>query len=320
MEGKTQEAAAAAAGMIVRSARRWQEGPVPSARRQPRDWRTRPDPFAAVWEAEIVPLLQADKNSKLQARTILDELERAHPGEFGQGQLRTLQRRIRDWRALHGPDKEVFFEQEHPPGREAQLDFTHGTELEVTIGGVGFVHLLFQLIFCYSGWRYVCVALAETFEALSEGLQNALWAAGGSPSVARSDKLSAATHELKASKGRTLTQRFKAVLEHYNLESTRIRPGRSNENGVVEQSHYRLKTAIEQELVLRASRADYETFVQEVAASLNARVEERFNVWRNPVCNLCLRRRYRVTRPKRPWFANGARSGSAIGPTQYRRD
>ena len=281
MKGQTQEAAAAAAGMSVRTARRWQQGPIPSESRKPRDWRTRPDPFAAVWESEVVPMLQADEKGALQATTILDHLNTSHPGEFGQAQLRTLQRRIRDWRALHGPDKEVFFEQEHPPGREAQIDFTHGTELGVKIGGIVFTHLLFQFILCFSGWRYVGVALGETFEALSEGLQDALWALGGAPAVARTDNLSAATHELKASRGRTLTTRFKAVLEHYNLESTRIRAGRSNENGVVEQGHFRLKTAIEQALVLRGSRdfvnrAEYESFVANVVASLNARVEERF--------------------------------------------
>lgn len=163
MEGKTQEAAAAASGMSVRSARKWESGAMPSARKPTRWWRTRSDPFAEVWESKVVPLLKADEEGKLQAKTVFEVLDEAQPGTFEPGQLRTLQRRIRDWRAVHGPGKEVYFAQEHPPGREGQLDFTHATELGVTIAGVPFVHLLFQFVLSYSGWRYVCIALGETF-------------------------------------------------------------------------------------------------------------------------------------------------------------
>ena len=136
MDGKSQEAAAAAAGMSVRTAREWERGVLPSQARKERSWRTRKDPFDGVWAGEIEPLLRRDEDRVLQATTILDLLEQRTPGQFGEGQLRTLQRRIRDWRALHGPDREVFFEQVHPPGREAQIDFTHATELGVTIAGV----------------------------------------------------------------------------------------------------------------------------------------------------------------------------------------
>jgi len=133
MEGKTQEAAATAAGMGVRTARKWESGPLPSEQTKSRTWRSRHDPFAGVWEEEIVPLLQRDEDRVLQATTVLELLETRHPGRFGAGQLRTLQRRIRDWRALYGSDQEVYFEQVHPPGREAQVDFTHATELGVRV-------------------------------------------------------------------------------------------------------------------------------------------------------------------------------------------
>lgn len=156
MEGKTQEAAAAAAGMSVRTARTWQRGLLPSEQKGPRIWRTRPDPFAAVWSEGIEPLLQRDPAGALQATTILEWLEQQYPGRFGLAQLRTLQRRVRDWRALHGPEQEVFFPQEHPPGREAQVDFTHGKELGITIAGQPFPHLFFELVLSYSGWRWVC--------------------------------------------------------------------------------------------------------------------------------------------------------------------
>jgi hypothetical protein len=280
MEGKTQEAAGAAAGVSRRTEQRWEGGTLPSERTRVRTWRTRADPFVAVWQGELVPLLEADERGVLEATTLMEVLEQRYPGRFPSGQVRTLQRRVRDWRALHGPEREVFFEQEHPPGREAQLDFTHATELGVTIGGELFVHLLFQLVLSFSGWRWVQIALGETFEALVAGLQGALWALGGVPAVVRHDNLSAATHELRHSAGRDLTQRFRHVLEHYGLTSTRIRPGEGHENGVAEQANDRLKSRLEQALVLRGSRdfarlGDYQSFIDEIVGRLNGRLGER---------------------------------------------
>ena len=170
MEGKTQETAAAKAGMSVRSARKWQSGPLPSQAKPEHRWRTRPDPFDGVWEDEIEPLLRNDPTGKLKATTIIDWLAEQHPGRFSASQLRTLQRRLQDWRALHGPDQEVYFPQVHPPGREAQFDFTHCGELKVTIAGQSYPHLLFQLILSHSGWRYAEVAAGETFLALAAGI------------------------------------------------------------------------------------------------------------------------------------------------------
>jgi transcriptional regulator with XRE-family HTH domain len=254
MEGKTQEASAAAAGMSVRSARKWEHGLSPSQRRKQHTWRTRADPFAEVFESELVPLLAADRDGILEGTTLLSELNRRHPGGFGVGQLRTLQRRVRQWRALNGPEKEVFFPQEHPPGREAAYDFTNCDELGVTIDGAAFDHLLFELVLSFSGWRWPTVALSESFEALAMGVQEALWRLGGVVEVLRSDNLSAATHELPMSGGRTLTKRYRSLLEHYGLHSTRIFPGKANENGVVEQAHRRTKSMLAQMLVLRGSR------------------------------------------------------------------
>ena len=207
MDGKTQAAAAATAGMSLRTARAWDTGPVPSVTKQPRDWRTRPDPFAAVWPAEIEPLLHRDRKGVLEAKLVLAELCKRYPEQFHAGQARTLQRRFRDWRARHGPEPEIFFEQVAVPGREAAIDFTHATELAVTIAGESLPHLLFEFVLRYSGWTWVAVAFGETFEALVAGVQGALWALGGVPAVLRSDNLSAATHELKRSGGRDLTVR-----------------------------------------------------------------------------------------------------------------
>jgi hypothetical protein len=253
-EGKSQEAAAAAAGMSVRSARQWQRGGLPSESKAPRHWRTRKDPFAGVWDSEIVPLLESDQDGALQATTILEFLDERYPGRFIPAQLRTLQRRIRDWRALYGPDKEVYFEQVHPPGREGAVDFTHATRLGVTIRGQLLRHLLFLFRLSFSKWTWIDVAFGETYEALIAGVQGAIWDLGGVIAILRHDNLSAATHELRKSGGRALTQRFKAVLDHYGMESTRIRAGKSHENGIAEKAHDQIKSALAQALVLRGSK------------------------------------------------------------------
>lgn len=281
MQGKTQEAAAAAAGMSVRSARTWEAGPLPCQTKDARHWRTRADPFEEVWETEVIPLLEADEEGRLQAKTVLEELQRRMPGQFSDKQLRTLQRRVRDWRALHGPSKEVYFEQEHPPGREAAIDFTHCTELGVTIAGVLFAHLLFAFRLSHSGWTWVQLAFGETFEALLSGLQGALWALGGAPQIARTDNLSAATHELKKGGGRAFNTRWRDALRHYGIEPTRIAPGKSHENGGVEKGHDVLKTQLEQALILRghrdfASVEAYLAFVQEQVEALNRKRIVRF--------------------------------------------
>ena len=168
----------------------------------------------------------------------------------------------------------MYFPQEHPPGREAQFDFTHGSALGVTVAGQPYHHLLFQLILSHSGWRYAEIAAGETFLAIKQGLQNALWTLGGVPEVVRSDNTSAATHEMKRSRGRALNANYAALLEHYGLRSTRINRGKSHENGVAEHAHYRLKDAVDQALIMRGSRDfhtadDYASFVREMVAKYN---------------------------------------------------
>ena len=274
-EGKTVLDAAEAADMSEKSAHKWKEGSLPSQvrHRRSRWWRTRKDPFAEVWEADLVPLLQADDRGVLEATELLRVLSERHPGEFDGRHLRTLQRRVSDWRALHGPDQEVYFEQVHVPGREGAFDFTNATELGVTIGGVLLVHLLFDFVLSFSKWRWACVAFSETFEAMVHGLQGAIWELGGVPAVWRSDNLSAATHQLPEG-GRELTRRYKAVIDHYGVTSTRIEPRKSNQNGVAEKGNDLLKRRVDQALIIRGSRdfesvAEYEAFVREVVATMN---------------------------------------------------
>lgn len=277
--GLSREAAAARAGMSPKTARKYEVGPMPSTRKKPRDYRTRPDPFAQDWQEFVVPLLQRDADGTLQAKTVLDELKVQRPEHYGDGHLRTLQRRFVDWRAMHGPAKEVFFPQEHVPGREGQFDFTHATELQVSIGGELLEHLFFEFILSYSGWRYVQIAYSENFEALTDGLQEAFWELGGVPHRARHDSLSAATQQLVGSSGRKLTPRFAAFLEHYGVASKPINVGQANENGVAESGHATLKSALEQALFMRGSKEfptlqAYLEFVHVVVARLNHRHRE----------------------------------------------
>jgi hypothetical protein len=268
-KGKTQETAAAAAGMSVRSARKWQTGPLPSQTQEPRHWRTREDPFEEVWEIKIEPLLEVDSNAELEAKTLMQLLV-DHDGErFSMGQLRTMQRRVRDWRALHGRGKEVYFEQEHVPGDEAGLDFTCGNELGVTIRREPFRHLLFELVLLACTWTWACVALSESFEALVDGLQRGLRSLGGVPKRLVLDNMSAATHELANDGGRSLNKRFADVCEHLGFEKVRrINVRKAHENGAVEVRHRRTKSLIRQALILRGSAdfdnvEEYERFVQQ---------------------------------------------------------
>ena len=286
MEGKTQQAAAASAAMSERSARKWQSGALPSeSKKARRRWRSRPDPFADVWESDVVPLLRTDPEGELSAPTILEWLDERHPGRFGRSQLRTLQRLMRDHRALQGPDREVYFQQDHPSGREAQVDFTHCSGLGVTIGGEPFRHLLFHLVLSHSGWSYAEVCFGETFAALVKGLQGALWELGGVPRVVRTDNLSAATHDLRNSRGRAVNARYEAVLTHYGVEATRTNPRSSHENGVVEQGHRRLKNTIAQALILRGGRDfesedEYRQFVRGVVDRRNRLVDSKLEAER----------------------------------------
>ncbi len=232
-----------------------------------------------MWEPEIVPLLERDDQGVLEATTIIAQLQRTHGDRFDGRHLRTLQRRLRDWRALHGPEREVYFQQQAVPGREAAVDFTDCTSLGIRIAGQLFAHLLFQFILTFSKWRSVSLAFSESFEALVGGIQDALWQLGGVPEVLRSDNLSAATHELPSG-GRELNQRFAQVLEHYRVRSTRIEPGKSHQNGVIEKANGLLKSAIEQELIVRGSREfidtdEYLGFVHNIVNKLNASTESR---------------------------------------------
>jgi hypothetical protein len=208
--------------------------------------------------------------------------------------LRTLQRHIRQWRAMEGPPKEVFFPQEHAPGHRGLSDFTAMGELGVTIANAPFAHLLYHFVLAFSRWEHVeVVAGGESFEALSKGLQNALWQAGGAPQEHRSDSLSAAFKNLAEQDD--FTVRYTALLDHYGMAGTRNNRGLSHENGSVESSHRYLKQAIEQALLLRGhrdftDRAAYEGFVREAVMRRNRRNAAAFRIEREQLQDLPERR------------------------------
>lgn len=291
---KSQELAAAKAGISERSARRIESSPsvkLPSQTPR-RYWRSRADPFKDVWDSEVVPLLTSAP--KLMAITLLRKLQDAHPERFPDGMLRTLQRHVRQWRALKGPDKEVFFAQEHAPGQQGLSDFTAMGKLCITVAGAVFVHILYHFVLAFSRWEYVeVVEGGESFQALSKGLQNALWQAGGSPKEHRTDSLSAAFKNLHEEQD--FTVRYTALLEHYGLTGTRNNRGVSHENGSVESSHRYLKEAIEQALLLRGhrdfdDRGAYESFVREVVMRRNRRNAAAFRLEREQLQDLPARR------------------------------
>ena len=269
--------AADKAGIDEKTARKYRDSHrLPSQRRAPRTWRTREDPFHDVW-----PQLQEQLrlNPGLQAKTLFLDLQRRYPGRFPDVQLRGLQRRIKRWRSLEGPPKEVFFAQTHEPGRLAASDFTHMSALEVTIAGEPFDHLVSHFVLTYSNWETGTICFSESFESLCEGLQNALWELGGVPKRHRTDRMSAAVNT--DTEPETFTQRYQALLTHYGVKPETIQPRKANQNGDAEQSHHRFKQAVDQALMLRgsrdfASRGEYQTFLRKVMAGRNANRRDRF--------------------------------------------
>lgn len=269
--------ASAKAGMDEKTARKYKKAcKLPSELKKDHSWRTRPDPFAEVWPGIKEKL---ELNPGLEAITLFEDLQRRYQGRFQDGQLRTFQRKIKIWRGTKGPSKEVFFSQKHHPGRLGQSDFTHMNPLGITIGGLPFNHLIYHFVLTYSNWETGSICFSESFEALSEGLQNALWQLGGVPEKHQTDCLTTAVH--KTGHPEVFTSRYKDLLNHYRLSGSKTNPGRPNENGDVEQRHYRFKRAVEQSLLLRGShdfesRNEYKAFLEKLLKQLNSGRRERF--------------------------------------------
>jgi hypothetical protein len=275
-EGKRLGRAAGRADMSERSGRKYRDlKRLPSELAKEHSWRTRPDPFAEVWP-KVHGQLEA--NPGLQAKALFAWLQREHAGKFQDRQLRTFQRGVKAWRATAGPAKEVFFSQRHEPGRLGASDFTHMTSLGVTIAGQPFEHLVYHFVLTYSNWESATICFSESFESLSEGLQNALAELGGAPARHRTDRLSAAVNNLSDRK--EFTARYESLLGHYGLEMEKINARQAHENGDVEQSHRRFKDDVDQALMLRgsrdfANRDEYARFLRGLIEQRNAGRRER---------------------------------------------
>ena len=275
--GMTLAEASLRTGMTEKTARKYRNmNRLPSEARKPHHWRTRTDPFESVWP-EIQQQLETAPG--LQAKAIFQSLQRQQPGKFQDGQLRTLQRRIKQWRATDGPAKEVFFDQVHHPGDLSASDFTRMGSLGITINGQALDHMLYHFVLTYSNWESVTLCFSESFESLSTGFQNAISELGMTPIRHRTDRLSAAVNNL--SESRDFTARYQGLMNHYGVEMEKINPRRANENGDAESSHGHLKKAIAQALLLRGSQ-DFESveaymaFVQQQVTLRNAGRSNRF--------------------------------------------
>ena len=274
LQNHSQRTSAARAGFSERTARRFNTDPTPPSKRKIVHGRTVADPIEGYWESELLPLLEND--SALQAITLLRHLQSEHPLAFPDDRIRrTLERRVQQWRALNGPARDIIFRQTPEPGHMAQSDFTHAAELGVTIAGQPFAHLLYHFVMVYSRWEHVGVVLGgESFTALAENLQQALWSLGGVPQNHRTDSLSAAFRNLTADQREDITRRYDAFAGHYGMDASRNNRGEAHENGAVESQNRHLKKAIDQALILRGSRdfacvEDYRRFVDILVARRN---------------------------------------------------
>lgn len=277
----TQDSAAAKVGISVRSGRTIESGKHHTNDfPKKRSYKTRKSPIDDVWESDLEPMIK--KNPELQAKSLFLYLQRTYldsDGEpiYGSSIERSLQRKVAKWLALNGNSKEVMFPQSHIPGEQGLSDFTHFKSSSVTINGKFFKHMFYHFRLVYSKWSYLKVIHSgESMQALSEGLQEALFTLGGAPTEHRTDSLSAAFKNLSKEAKDDLTTTYKELCEYYNMSPTRNNRGRGHENGSVESSHRHLKNRIAQELILRGSCdfdsvQEYEQWVHEIVKSNNKR-------------------------------------------------
>jgi hypothetical protein len=254
-----QRLAAAKAGFSERTSRRVETDcrlPPPQPA-DPRPRRATPDPFAGLWDAEIRPMLEAQPG--LRPITLIEAMEHRHPDHDWDRLRRSLERRVRSWRAEHGADREVIFRQDHVPGQQGLSDFTDMGDLGVSITGQPLDHRLYHFTLAYSAWEHAEPVLGgESFTALAVGLQNALWSLGGVPAEHRSDSLSAAFRNLDDDTRADQTRRYEALCAHYEMTPTRNNAGIAHENGAIESQHGHLKRGVAQALLLRSS-ADFDS-------------------------------------------------------------
>ena len=266
----TKGAAAARAGMDPKTARKYlKANALPSELKKPRKSSNKPALFDIHW-SEIEGYL--GYSPALESKTLLGWLVHKYPDHYNAKQLRSLQRRIKKWRVLYGPEREIYFSQIHEPGEQSQSDYTNMNSLGVTICGHRFDHLLFHFMLPCSRWEAANICFSESFESLCEGYERAVWLLGAVPNKHRTDNLSAATRKMGSS--RAFTKKWSLVMDHYQVKPSRNNPGQSHENGSVEKSHDLLKKDIDQQLMMRGSRdfsseQEYDDFIQSIINQRN---------------------------------------------------
>jgi hypothetical protein len=271
------EKAALRSGMDPTTARKYvREGKLPSELKRGRDWRTRPDPFEEDWE-EIRGRLE--EAPELEGKALFDDLMERKVGCYEPGQLRTLQRKIREWRGQQGPERRVFFAQEHRPGEAMQTDFTSGTELRVTIEGEAFPHLLCHPVLPYSNWEWATVCRSESMAALRRGVQAALFRLGRVPEFHQTDNSTAATHDLRTGK-RGFNAEYEELMRHLGMKPRTTGVGEKEQNGDVEAANGALKRRMKQHLLLRRSQdfgsvREYERWLESIVEKANGSRRQR---------------------------------------------
>jgi len=269
--------AAVRSGMHRNTAAKWsKESSLPSETREPRSWRTREDPFESVWP-ELEARLRAAPG--LTAKTLFDELIAAEPDRYQPGQLRTLQRRVKIWRAESGPVQELFFAQRHRAGEAAQTDFTDAKDLAIQIGGEPFKHLLCVVSLPYSGWSWATPCLSESLAALRKGVQEAFFHLGRVPAFHQTDNSTSATHNLQQGK-RAFNEDYAALMRHLGMTPRTTGIGKKEQNGHVEASNGVIKRYLEQQLLLRddrsfGSKSDYVSWLTEAMTKRNRSRRDR---------------------------------------------
>lgn len=276
-QGRSQEQAAVKANLKSRKtvAKYERLGQLPSELKKPREYRTRADPFVEDWP-DIEQMLETAP--ELEAKSLFEWLQEKEPNKYQEGQLRTFQRRVADWRALN-QDKVAVLDQAHQPGAALQTDGTWLTELAVTIRGRPFPHVLIHCVLPYSNWEWGAIAQSESLLALQRALSSTLLKLGYVPEYHQTDNSSAATSQVRGAQAgeRQYNENYLALLNHFGLKPRTIALRQPEQNGDVESSHGGLKRALRQHLLLRGSRdfdslADYEAFVGQM---MNRRNQQR---------------------------------------------
>ena len=262
-------------------------GKSPDELRQPHTWRTRPDPFAYVAD-DIDEILE--DIPELESLMLFMRLQEKYPGKFNDGQRRTLERRVKEWKMEKGKAKVLSIPQSHLPGKLMELDWTCMNELMITINEVHFKHLLCHTILTYSNWEWAEISFSESFQSLEKGFQSAVYRLGAVPEILQTDNSSTATHQVeKGKKARDFNRQYKTFLDHYGVTPRSINVNSPDENGDIESANGHLKRRINQYLLLRGSRDfssidEYRTFLNDILLKGNknkaAKVKEELQVMR----------------------------------------